>query len=288
MARIRKTEIGAVNIVTHPHSPQGYDNLLSDACNGFYYGKIRGLDGGVIGEKTDWSGRSEDMVAGYFWRFVNLDSTAPWANLRTRKEQDPAKTPVIPPELKPHLRKEGFVFFPKGHRLFFCAKTFAPGSVERMLKSIFSTQVIADKYGEVDVHLETSQEAIETILGMERLSSVELFISLPNADELDDEARFKARMDDLNAKKQDLKLTAGKGQSITPDEELKTQMVIARSNGYVKANGYSKADERLEISTRSHPFKHGVEYDPSQENFMEVLRREAIHLIKGLLNKPKA
>lgn len=287
MARIRKSEIGAVNIVTHPHSPKGYDDLLSDACNGFYYGKIRGLDGGVIGEKSEWSGNPEDPISGFIWRFVNLDSNAPWANLKTRKEQDPAKTPVVPPELKPHLRKEAFVFFPKGHRMFFCAKTFSPGSVERMLKNMFSTSKIVDKYGEVEVHLETSQEAIETILKMERLSSVELFISLPNSDELDGEARFKERMDALNARKNDLKLTAGRGESITPDEDLKTQMVIARSNGYVKANGYSKTEERLEISTRSHPFKYGVEYDSTQDSFMSVLRREALHLIQSIMKKTK-
>ena len=285
MTRIRRISIGAINVVLHPHSPELYDQLLSHACDSFAYGKIRGLDWGVIGTKSPWDAGSEMPVIGSFWRFINIDPEAPWANLKTRRAQSPGETPIIPPELKPHLRKDAFVFFPKGHRLFFDATRFSPISAAKMLRDIFSDTAIQKQFGDVDVHVETSSEAIERIKAMHRLASIELFISMPNPDDNEDEQRVMNRLDGIGAKKVDEKYTARRGGSITPDEELDTRMKVARSNGYVKAVGYSQDETRAEICTKKHPLRSAIYYQPDDESVMDVLIREGRRLLRQITGK---
>lgn len=283
MGRSKRIVIGAINIKIHPHSPAKYDQLFEMASEKLTLGKIRGMDWGIIGSKSAWKDGSETPVTGVLWRFINIDSSEPWANLKTRKTQFPGEEPIIPPELKPHLRREAYVFFPEAHRLFYDASRFSPNMAGKLLYGIFSAPAIERKFGIVDVHVETSEEALEKIRSIHRLASLELLISLPNADDHNkNEKRVRDRLEKLNARRLAEKYTAHKGKSISPDRDLEAYMQVAKSNGYVNAVGYSPDDVKEEISTKTHPLKESAYYEEGKETIVEVLMREGRRLLKKI------
>jgi hypothetical protein len=286
MGRERKIEVGALNIKTHPHSPEQYADLFKDSYEKELPGKIRGSFFGIIGNMRPIEDDPVAGLEGFIYKFMNLDPNAPWLNLANRKvlERDSEGRPIIPDHIKPDLKMIPFVFFPKSHRLVFDRKGISAGSLQRMLSAIFAHEEIAQKNGSVDVIVESSHESIERILKISRKTKLTIKISKPNPDEgSDDEKRVLEKMGMQNADRMEHVLVTKNKDGLKPDDDTQILMRTARSNGVVLAEGRDEEGQKVEESTQEHPYTATDSYDPDHMEILEAVRRLAYSVVKEVL-----
>jgi hypothetical protein len=286
MGRERRLEVGALNIKTHPHSPEQYADLFKDAYELELAGKIRGSFYGIIGHMQPIKSDPVNGLEGFIYKFMNLDPNAPWLNLDGRKvlEKDSEGRPKIPDHIKPDLKMIPFVFFPDSHRLIFDRNGISAGSLQRMLEAVFSREIILKKNGSVDVLVESSHESIERILRIPRKTKLTIKISKPNPDEgSEDELRVLKKMGVQNADRMEHILASKDKDGLQPDDDTKILMRTARSNGVVIAEGRDEIGEKVEESTKEHPYRFSDSYDPQDMTLLEAVRNLAFVAIRNLM-----
>lgn len=275
MPRFRTIKVAALNIKTHPHSPEKYIELFHDSFNTKAVGKIRGADWGIIGSLHHEKGlKQKSILHGVIYRFLNIDPTAPWLDLKSIspiEENDPKAIPIIPDHLKPNLKMIPYIFYPNMHRFFFTCKSISPGGMMVLIADLFKNDSVLKKYGQVDISVESMHEAIERILGISRLTQLYIAFSRPNDDDLGSIGkRIIERIDRQRIRKMEQTLTSSDKDGIAADDETKAFMNIARSNGKVWAKGYED-QQKVEISTVNHPFIGMKSYDPNIETEYNAL-----------------
>jgi hypothetical protein len=284
---MRKLVVSALNIKIHPHTPELYIDLFNSLFTSVKSVKIRGADYGTPGWISEVvPGRPLDGLQGEFYKFLSIDPRDPWFDERSREvieiDDDEDELPV-PEHLKPNLHKVRFVFYPKKHRLFFDSQKFSPNNARKLLVALCSFTEITDKYGHVDVEVESSREAIERILEIPAKTKLEIRISLPNPDDTsDDEQRVLDRLLSQNARTIEESYTGVKEEGLIPNEDTKTLMRVAQSNGYVKATGYD-GDKRIERSTLDHPLVEPEFYNPETTSRMQTLITFSQQLMANVL-----
>ena len=263
----KKIEVGVINITTHPHSPQMYLQLFEDTLNAKRVVVYRGSDSIMLGAFSGIGEKDKiDGIWGVFYIFVNIDPTAPVLNVLKVEpivSKDGAITFPYPKELKPNLKAVDFVFFPKGHRLFFSLRTTPLGSEQpkkvsaRILTKALYTMLnhpdMLEKYGTVNVYTENNIEVVADILKIPSLTKLKIALTLPNGDDISQQmARLTDKYKREKIKKIQHNLTGYRDNGLAPDKETQAMMQLAASNGKVSAIGYS-GEERVEISTDDHP-----------------------------------
>lgn len=286
MARYKTLTVGALNLKIHPHSPELYVKLFQEVFAIGEVVKIRGADWGMPGYLlTSSMGNPLEGMSGALYRFLNINPDEPWLDVTKRapiREEDGTPIPQIPEHLKPNLREVPFVFYPQGHRFFFDAGSFSPSSAASLLRNISKNSSIIDKFGIIDVIVESSKEAIERILSIPSLTRLEIFITRPNADDISSQKRrFLERMESQNARTFKETVTSLKEQGINPDEETRVLMDLASSNGWVRGVGYAGETKREE-STDPHPLLEKERYDPNKETAFGALRRFSAFMLSRL------
>jgi len=262
----KKMDVAVINIVTHPHSPNEYVNLFNDAFTLKYPTDYRGVDKFILNKPIAITKENPlEGLSGFFHKFTEIDLQSPWMNLdklETVESEDGEPVVSIPEEMKPNCRTAPFVFFPYGHRFFFPTNhmekgiriTFSSALIAKALMSLFAHESIREKYGEVTVTVESSEESIEEILQIPSLTKLILDVNLPNPDDLSgEEAEALKRMQDQHAKKMHTVWTGSKDGGIEPDADTKGFMQLSLSNGYVKAEGYDIKEQKVEKKTSEHP-----------------------------------
>lgn len=287
MPQMRKLEVSALNIKIHPHAPKRYVKLLKDVFSAANSVKIRGTDWGTPGWISEVTpDQPREGLYGEFYKFLNIDPRDPWFDQRNREvieiDEDQDELPV-PEHLKPNLQKVRFVFYPKKHRLFFDSQNFSPNNARKLLTNLFSSKDITDKYGHVDIEVESSREAIDKILAIPSKTKLEIRISLPNPDDTsEDEQRVLDRLRGQNARTINETYTGLREEGLNPDESTKTLMRVAQSNGYVKATGYD-GNVRVERSTIDHPLSEPEYYNPDTTSRMQTLLASSMRIMTNIL-----
>lgn len=274
MPKLRTLEAGVLNVVIHPHSPGKYVDLLRETSNLRRNGKIQGSDHLLIGPYSTIKSEPTDGVYGFLYKFVNIDPSAPWLNLSSMEpavNEDGEPINPVPPHLAPNLRTIPFVFFPTGHRLFFDRKYLSPLSASKAMYAIFNQPEIVQKFGEVSVNMEATDETIDQIKRIPALTKLNICVTLPNPDELSDRAqRVQERIRIQNAKKYSQEYTGSKDDGLKPDDESEAAMELALSNGHIDAEGWD-GDEKVKESTRSHPKVIRSRYNPGTTTTLQFL-----------------
>lgn len=279
MARERTVEFGGINIVTHPHSPDGYVRLLYKV---FRLGRdvaIRGAQHLMLGElRARNIDNPEQGLFGRLYRFVHIDPHAPWLNVVRQgiATEDEVAGVSIPEELRPNAEMFDFVFYPHGHTLYFesksTKKSLSPGQVAKLLTTLFSDQQIIEEFGPVEVTVLPDRELLDQILSIHTLRKLIIEVSKPNPDELGDaQARVFGRMGRMNARRIKQEITAETDESIELDEDTREIARVAASNGWVAGIGYDIAGGRVDESTKSKPWKDEFSYNPDLQLPMEAL-----------------
>ena len=289
MPRARTMSVGVLNIKTHPHSEEMYVKLFDQIYARQLVTKIRGSDWGMIGSLGRLVSDAPEMgLVGTVFRFLNLDPHEPWLDTATRKSISPEDggTPVIPDNLKPHLRTANFVFFPKGHRLFYDANELSTGSALRIFARLFEDREVRNEFGFVDVHVEASEEGIQAILSLRHKRFIEIVITRPNPDDLgSEEARVMERLERQNVRTLKEKLKAADDRGVKPDEDTVTLMRVAKSNGSVESVGETPEGKRQRRSTKSHPLIETDHFDINQQSKMEKLLEMAKRMLNTIIRK---
>ncbi|MFA7455792.1 MAG: DUF4747 family protein [Desulfobulbaceae bacterium] len=272
MGRLKKMEVAVINVVTHPHSPQGYVDLLKDAFALKSPVNYLGVEKFILNKPIPIN--KEDAVeglSGFFHKFTDIDLRAPWMNLaklEAVESEDGEPVVNIPEEMKPNCKTAPFVFLAKGHRFFFPTAhteqntriTFSPTLVAKALMSLFSHASIREKYGDVTVTVESQEETIGEILKIPALTKLILDVNLPNPDDIfGDEAEALRRMQEQHARKMRAEWTGNKEAGIKPDADTRGFMKLALSNGYVEAEGYDD-QQKVVKKTEKHPVRLEGQY----------------------------
>ncbi len=290
MAKKRSFDIAAMNISLHPHSAAKYVDLIQRIGRMRNAVTVRGEYQAMLGSVRDlYENHPEKGLTGEIYKFFELDTQSTWFNVVRKKmaEPDERSKIQIPSDLKPHFSFFFYVFFPQSHRFIFEARDgqnrFSPGLAAKMLNQFFERPAILRDFGPVDVTVEPSTESLERILAMPKLRRLHIELVRPNADSLSS-VRYKVmeRLNGMNAESEKLEYTAQKSKSLKPDEDLKKLAEVAQSNGYVEADGYSGSGKAVYESTKEHPLKETIQYDPDVEAGRNVFLEKANELAEKL------
>ncbi|NJB68770.1 hypothetical protein GGQ74_002443 [Desulfobaculum xiamenense] len=272
MSRLNKLEIAVLNITTHPHSPERYLELFKDAFNLKLPIKYRGPEYLLLGRHWDIENEQPlTGIHGVLFKYIDLDLAGAWLDLtliEPIKSEDGSPIIPIPEDLKPNCQATPFVFLPDGHRLFFFTfheqKRFSPALIAKSLSALFNNKSLVEKYGEVSVTAESSDETITQILNIPNLTKLSISVTLPNSDDLSKKKEAAlARIKRQNAKRAIQEYSGNKHDGLRPDDETRALMELAKSNGYIKAEGYREQIKVTE-STSKHPVLILDRYDPTQ------------------------
>lgn len=282
MGRIRKFQVSCLNIVLHPHSPQHYLDLFVWIYRLRKPVAVRGTQHLMMGEleRVD----RDDPLRGFtgrMYRFDQIDPDAPWFNVDSREEASDEELAQIriPPALKPNLQKFNFVFYPRGHQMYFESSvqgaTLGEGSLKKFFDRICAYPEIVERFGTVDITIVPEHEQVERILSLPSLSKLVIDLRRPNPDDVaSDEKRVLERLKRMNTRRLVETLTSERGKTIEPDEETRKLAQVASRNGSVSGTGYGATGDRMEESTLDRPRRQMVHYDEGVSLPMDLLVAE--------------
>lgn len=278
----RTIEVAALNVAMHrPHSPQRYVDLFRHAYEAqriFSHGEIHSLLLGSLQGLADAVENNE--FSGEIYRFVKIDPNEPWFNMLTRAEATPDQVQQIniPPHLLAHMQTIPFVFYPREHELWFVAKdrksTLAIQVVENFFQRLLQDTAAANQMPEIAVTALPDQEALDEVLSVPGLHRLELQFKRPNPDDgaMDHEARFEERLAAMNVKSMQETFSAGAGQVLLPDEQLKAEAAVASRNGNVIGIGKNDNGTPIERTTKSKPMRLFLHVNSAIQTAKDVLR----------------
>lgn len=291
MPREQKIEIGVVNIVTHPHSPENYAELWLHAASLQRAVKMHGDTYGLIA--TAFPVVHQDPtkgITGDIYRFTHINMEADWFDLAKGEILDPEDVEqqvTIPENLKPNTRRLRYIFFPAKHRMVFTTKledgTLSPRMAEALLKRTFSDPRLSHLAHSVEVTAEQEREQLEEIFQKLALRRLEITVKVPNSDggaELSEQIE-EALREERAQKLIEIRI-AEKNQSLQPSERTKKLAKIAMSNGSVQGNGYDENGDKQSFDTESHPVRIS-EVVPEQVSFATWFVDKARQILTDLL-----
>lgn len=288
MGKDRTFRVSVMNIVTHPHTIQKYVELWRTAFRLKQSVDLRAKFKGLIGSVHPIAASNHlDGLQGEIYKYFDLDPKGAWFDLESAKEADPEDVNEIkiPDKLKPDLALFNYVFLPKHHKLIYESKTtdgksLSPGSMEKILKQIFSHPRILTEFGKVEVTAMPQKDSLATLFRIARLSKVIIDIKKPNADDFAKiEARFMKRMNKMNARGLQETIVAERGENLELDSEAMQLAEVAKSNGQVIVHGYEVDGTPTVKSTKEMPFIEATSYDPDTTDAKSALLQKANEIV---------
>ena len=288
MAQNRKIEISALNIKTHPHTPEKYIELFQDVFNLQQVVKMKSDYYGMIGSRTFINeNKPLEGITGNINRFLQIDRNKPWFNTQENGEAKPEDIDeiYIPDYLKPNMANFRYAFYPVGHRLFFESysdgEQIGPATMMNFFKRLFDHRKIQRKYGEVTIIVEPKKESLDDIFTIHTLKKLEMRVSRPNPDDPFEsfEYKFYEKMESENANEVE---TSIKGHDLEPSEETQMLARVAASNGYVKGSGTDAEGKATKESTKEHPLKKRHFYNPKIESAREVFLYSSAAILEDI------
>ncbi|UJB30298.1 DUF4747 family protein [Chromobacterium sp. Beijing] len=280
MARDRSLRFARINIVTHPHTPAGYIDLMRTAFISGQSVAVRGDQHLMIGEMRYLN--VDEPLQGLFgrlYRFIHIDKTAPWFNVA--KNDVATKEEVaqinIPEHLRPNCEMFDFVFYPRGHAFYLETKagqrSLSPGLATKMLRSLFAVPEVVNKFGQVDVNVFADKGQLDHILKIHQLRRLIIEVSKPNADELGRaHEKVFGRLGAMKARKLKMEIIAESKESIELDAQIKiAAQVAAAGNGKVVGYGYTPNGNRVEESTLAKSWEDNITYNPDLQTATDAL-----------------
>lgn len=282
MTRTRTIEICALNISMHtPHSPQRYVDLLVEGRRRkrvFRQGEVHALMlGSLTGSKT---AVEANELRGEVYRFVKVDANEPWFNTQTNEQasDEEVATLNIPGNLRAHMQRIEFVFYPKEHELWFISKDgnirFGPSRAERFFQMLLDEVAVSKELPQVDVTVIPEKTALKNMFALHQLNRIVMQFKRPNPDDAADIAgRIMQRMEAQKVRTINEELIASRGQSIKPDSQTQAEAHVAARNGYVEVHGKDAEGVPVHESTVNKPLRVPMRVDSTIETAADVLLR---------------
>lgn len=284
-------QISALNIVTHPHTPEKYLSLFQRAFEETTQVPIIGDKWGHIASlrKIRINNEEDFAIHGLILKYTQINKDE-WYNitkaeLATKEELGEIN---IPANLRPNTQQFQYVFFPQQHRFIYISKhseplgdrrwvQFSPGLMKKFLTNLFS-QFLPDN-NDFEITIEQSSEEIEKIIKAYTVSKLEILINLPNDDAGSSIYKdITERLNDENVSIYYEHKTAKKDHSIVPSEETIEHINVAKSNGYVRAEVINQDGKKESFSTEDHPKSKIVSYEPEKGMAYSFINKAKIFL----------
>ncbi|WP_353080064.1 DUF4747 family protein [Stenotrophomonas sepilia] len=260
--------VGALNIVTQPHSPKTYELLIQKLGRTRRAGRIRGDRFGLVTLAPKAGGPASDpYVQGLIGTFTRIDVKGDWMNVKSGKvaESDDKQGLSIPANLQPNAKFFRYRFYLKSHVLVFeignGGARLTPNNAGALFQRLVSNETIEKEFGEVVCTVFPARDTIEEIINSKTLRTVEFVVHAPNPDTgKKAETAYKERLQRMHALRLHQTVVAKKKDYIQPDEQLESDLRVASTNGQVKAT-VKKGGRLVKISTIDTPYEYVHSYD---------------------------
>lgn len=283
MSREKTIEISGINIVTHPHSPDKYLEIIRQINQKPL--PVRGHDHLMISGLRPYSGDDWSTgIEGEIVKFSNIDEHAQWVDITSGRLAEDGDVPNLPSHLRPNGALFPFVFHPAKHHLFYISKsrnsstqktdTLSPNLVEKLFAGLFASEDISSKFTSINITVIPDQHALSSIFKLPKLTKLFLMISPPNPDDLASvEQAILARLENMNAKKMEQTYYSETGESLVPDEKLKVLAKVASHNGCVQGVGKNPDGKTVSLSTTQQPLREPIKVENNTVAEREALRQ---------------
>lgn len=293
MAREKKIIIGALNIVTQPHSTNTYINLFKDANKlrnpvciaGDQYGMISGVF------KLDSNQDKDGPITGDIYKFTNIDKDANWFDTSKNDfaNEDDLGEINIPDNLKPNSSKFTYIFFPEQHILFYEAyydgKKLGSSSAVKFFQKLFNQIDIIKKFGTVEVTHVPSKDELKKALALPYKEFIEMSVTRPNPDDHSiAEQKVLRRMNAANVETYEQRFKASEGKAIQMDADMTTMAHIAAKNGNLSIKGKNDNLKTIKYSTIEHPWQDQKYYDPEAFTAFQVMSVFATTMVDTIVS----
>lgn len=248
---------GVFNVVAQPHPSGIYREVFEKSVRigvkywGDYFAAI-----------TPISSSRDDVFVGKLAIWMAVDPQSSVIDLGSFHEAPLTETDevVIPSSVGLNSRTFDFAFDEVKHRLFLelrndQGKSVSPKRAEAALQQALG-QAAADLTEEFRVQIVPTEDTLEKIFSIPRLSSLEIKILRPNDDSVTPEANavIKEELEDQNLKEVTKVLKKAPGAStIVVNARNKLLAAAAMVDGYVRGKGKLSDGTSTEVDTKAHP-----------------------------------
>jgi hypothetical protein len=265
-------EIGAVNVVLHPHSPEIYEKWVKKVFRIRLRGHVHGNRHGAISQLYKTGAAEGVTLHGVISTFIHFDQNRPWFNEQTADDATPQDLGEIslPEHLRPDHRRGNFAFDSKRHLFLFDANPrkggLTPKQMLHLLMQFSSDKRMISEFGPANMTVIPDSKAVDEILEWRKLKKIIISTSVPNPDFADaafGDVEQWMKSQGAEVFRQEL---GSASADLKPSEETKNLARIASEHGYVEAVGLNENEKTVRLSTRTaKPLIHRDDYDPETE-----------------------
>ncbi|HVV79441.1 MAG TPA: DUF4747 family protein [Pseudolabrys sp.] len=273
--------MGEINIVSQPHSLDTYieavETLCKEKVQAPYHGQ-RYLEIGNCRSLEDE--RLPNAITGRIFVFSKFNFDDPWLNTVRAAEatDEDLKAVNIPGHLVPEFRHFRYIFDVRKHRFYFEKYSELKGHLSakafcQALNKLFQSSELAGKFDEINAFVVADDDAVNKILGLNKLRKLFIQIYRPNPDDDDFESSVLAELNMQNVGvKEETFIKAPGVKSIIPNALTKKLAHLAARYGV--AEGWGKdptTNQPVHVNTETHPKDHTVVYGDGEDSLDKMI-----------------
>jgi hypothetical protein len=281
--RVSKKRIvmGEINIVSQPHTLDLYIEAfkeLHQAKSKVLYHGHRYIEIGTCRELDDV--RLPNALTGHFFVFSQINFDDPWLNmLRNAEATDTELNQLnIPPHLAPEFRRFRYVFDCRKHILYFekfsiGRQHLSPKAFAQSLNRLLHEPILFGKFKEINAFTVPDEQAIETILTLNKLRRLFMRLHRPNPDDDDFEKGILNQLNTEHVGVQETNLLkAPREPAIAPSEFTKKIARLSAKFGHVIGWGKDKQNAPIKVDTESHPKEHNIIFKETEDALEKMVQ----------------
>lgn len=277
------------------HKPENYVELFNLLHNNRITGKYKRITLGGLKVLGIREHDGEDFIYGEYLRCTDIDTTCSWYDIDEHKQiLDEEGNPIqqVENNKKPNYESSVFIFIPNGHRFFYDKKMFptnsilSPNSMKKLLEVLFSNSIVEEKFGTIQVEVETDEDTIDKIINAPRKKTLFVEFTIPNGDHLSDlSKKVLDRAKSMNLASYNEAYKSIADRELLIDDEAKAKIQIAASNGHVTLKSYDNHGKIAVISTKDYPLETTIEYDENRSTHHNELVNGAFGFFRRLIKR---
>lgn len=252
MAEEIEMEYCVLNLAADPHPRGVYPDILRRAAKKWV--QFHGNDSAQITAPED---QGVGIHTGRILVWTDLDPNDPAIDKEKAEEVPLEETEItVPIAFGINGRTFFYALREKDHKFFYEAKNeegkqLSPYYLKKILDKLFGGM----RNTRVEVTVEPEDDALDKILAIPVLKTLEIHIAPPNPDDNEaDMAQVLKEMEAENVSQIDIKLRKKRGKNgIKPSKRRLAQARVAASNGHVKATGMTADKQPVILSTAEYP-----------------------------------
>ena len=276
---MRTIEVQALNVRIFPHPEDSYRDLLQRIYRTRTPIKVYGNTFVAI---TSLNQRDKNFARGTISRFTNIESDNWFDALEFEESED---GPSIPSHLFANHKSFRFIFDYKLHLFVFesydGSDRLSWRFVDKYFRAMSENGSVIRGNDHMEVDLVKDQHSIDELFSFDRLSSINITINKPNPDlaHPDRRKKFRDRMEQIHVRQLKFNYAAPPSASISPDDEVREEAEVARTDGKIVTSGYEADGVKREKSSADFPMTERKRFDIDKIPPEQAFSRQADELL---------